>query len=184
MAQKKKDDADVLNSGENVDKIRDILFGGQMRDYDKRFNELDQRIAREQKKLKTELESRFTKFENYVKSALEKLTEKDKLERSERLNASKSLTDQINSVSKDLTASVDKLDESMSQECMEIREELLKESREFESGISDLHTILQNYVDTADKQLDAAKVSREELSAYLSEVALRLNKDFKLPLDE
>ena len=30
----------------NVDQIRDILFGGQMRDYERRFEEFGQRIGR------------------------------------------------------------------------------------------------------------------------------------------
>ena len=34
-------------SAGNVDKIRDILFGGQMRDYERRFQELEDRLLEE-----------------------------------------------------------------------------------------------------------------------------------------
>jgi hypothetical protein len=34
-----------IREGANVDKIRDILFGSQMRDYEKRFARLDLGIA-------------------------------------------------------------------------------------------------------------------------------------------
>lgn len=63
MTQKKNEDQ---NSGENVDKIRDILFGEEMRVYERRFTELDQRLIREQQKLKDELNSRITKFEGFM----------------------------------------------------------------------------------------------------------------------
>ena len=36
----------AANEG-NVDQIRDILFGGQMRDYERRFEELEERMKRE-----------------------------------------------------------------------------------------------------------------------------------------
>ena len=38
----------------NVEQIRDILFGGQMRDYERRFQELDARIAAELSRLRDE----------------------------------------------------------------------------------------------------------------------------------
>ena len=34
-------------SGGSVDKIRDILFGAQMRDYDRRFTRLEERLLKE-----------------------------------------------------------------------------------------------------------------------------------------
>ena len=35
-----------LREGQNVDKIRDILFGNQMRDYEKRFARLEERVTK------------------------------------------------------------------------------------------------------------------------------------------
>lgn len=55
MANKNNESAEVAAGGAdmamaaaaggNVDKIRDILFGGQMRDYDRRFARVEDRIT-------------------------------------------------------------------------------------------------------------------------------------------
>ena len=50
--------ANVAPEG-NVDQIRDILFGGQMRDYDRRFDELDERSKREAERARAEFIKRF-----------------------------------------------------------------------------------------------------------------------------
>ena len=43
---KKKPAQSIEASDDNVDKIRQILFGGQMRDYEDRFAELEARLAK------------------------------------------------------------------------------------------------------------------------------------------
>ena len=42
----------------NIDKVRDILFGGQMRDYERRFAKLEERLARDTAELKDEVKKR------------------------------------------------------------------------------------------------------------------------------
>ena len=42
-------------TGASVDKIRDILFGSQMRDYDKRFTRLEERLSQDAITLREEL---------------------------------------------------------------------------------------------------------------------------------
>ena len=39
-------DADGAAGG-NLDKVRDLLFGGQMRDYDRKFARLEERLVKE-----------------------------------------------------------------------------------------------------------------------------------------
>ena len=43
----------------NVDKIREILFGGQMRAYDRRFTRLEERLAKESADLREEAKNLF-----------------------------------------------------------------------------------------------------------------------------
>jgi len=42
------------NELDNVDKIRDILFGNQMRDFDRKFHQLEERISSELDSLRKE----------------------------------------------------------------------------------------------------------------------------------
>jgi hypothetical protein len=55
-----------IREGANVDKIRDILFGSQMRDYDKRFGRLEERLAKAADALREDLKKRFDSLESFV----------------------------------------------------------------------------------------------------------------------
>jgi methyl-accepting chemotaxis protein len=182
MAQDKKNEEQ--NGGENVDKIRDILFGEEMRVYERRFTELDQRLVREQQKLKDELNSRITKFEGFMKKEIEKLTEKDKQEKKDRVDAVKSLKDNLQEVIKELNKSIDEVDETLSKECTELRQELHDLSQETDTNINAMGTRLQDALDIESSELHKVKTGREELADLFTELALRLNKDFKLPADD
>ena len=182
MAQQKK--TEEQNGGENVDKIRDILFGEEMRVYERRFNELDQRLVREQQKLKDELSSRITKFEGFMKKEIEKLGEKDKQEKKDRIDAIKALKDNLQEVMKELNNSIDEVDETLSKECTELRQELHDLSQETDTNINAMGTRLQDALDIESSDLHKVKAGREELADLFTEIALRLNKDFKLPADD
>ena len=51
------------HEGTNVEKIRDILFGSQMRDYEKRFQRLEERLTKDAEALREELKKRFDGLE-------------------------------------------------------------------------------------------------------------------------
>lgn len=182
MAQDKKNEEQ--NGGENVDKIRDILFGEEMRVYERRFNELDQRLVREQQKLKDELCSRLTKFEGFMKKEIEKLTEKDKQEKKDRIEGIKGLKDNLQEVIKELNKSLDEVDETLSKECTELRQELHDLSQETDTNINAMGTRLQDALDIESSDIHKVKAGREELAELFTEIALRLNKDFKLPAND
>src|SRR4051812_14459636 len=68
---KQADGTPSLNEANNIDKIRDILFGVQMRDYEKRFSRLEERLLKESADLRDETRKRFDSLENFVKSEFE-----------------------------------------------------------------------------------------------------------------
>ena len=79
MAKKqsrKNPDLDPATEG-NVDKIREILFGGQMRDYEQRFADLEDRLTRSVEQASRNLEKRLDRLDTYAKRELEKLAKED-----------------------------------------------------------------------------------------------------------
>src|SRR5277367_2053474 len=88
-----QDDSDartpqLIQSGAgNVDKIRDILFGTQMRDYEARFARLEETVAKETADLRETSRRRFEQLETFIKKELEALEARIKMEREERTEA-------------------------------------------------------------------------------------------------
>ena len=63
--------ADALAGGASIDKVRDILFGVQMRDYDKRFARLEERLLKETSELKDDVKKRLAALEQFMKQEVE-----------------------------------------------------------------------------------------------------------------
>ena len=52
----------------NIDKIREILFGGHMRDYDRRFSRVEEQLVKESLELREDTRKRFEALEAFVKA--------------------------------------------------------------------------------------------------------------------
>ena len=66
MATKAKD-TKVLEEGGNVDKIREILFGGQMRQYERRFEEMEARIKSELDELRALINKQVSSLDEWAR---------------------------------------------------------------------------------------------------------------------
>lgn len=77
MSQMSRDD--VRERLGNIDQIRDIIFGAQLRDYDNRFSKLETDISRHQQETRSHLEQLKTSFSSELKSAVETIEKKLKL---------------------------------------------------------------------------------------------------------
>ena len=82
-----KDSALEAEGPGNVDKIRDILFGTQMRDYDGRFSRFEERLLKETSDLREDTKRRIATLEGFVKAETQALADQIKAEQGERLEA-------------------------------------------------------------------------------------------------
>ena len=91
-------------SGEkdSVDRIRDILFGAQVRQYDQRFNSVEDVIKKEIGILRNETRKTNETLENYTKKGLESLVAQLKNELKDRADAVGELSGKLDSVNKTL----------------------------------------------------------------------------------
>ena len=64
----------ALDPTQNVDRIRDIIFGSQMRDYDSRFQRLEERLAFEGAAMRSDLQKRLDALEAFMKGEVESMT--------------------------------------------------------------------------------------------------------------
>ena len=63
----------TLDESQNVDRIRNILFGSQMRDYDGRFQRLEERLVRDAAEVRSDLQKRLEALEAFMKGEVESL---------------------------------------------------------------------------------------------------------------
>ena len=77
------------DSAGNIDKVRDILFGGQMRDYERRFQRLEGRLTQEIGQLKDDVRQRLAALEQFMKQEAASLADRITTEHDERTDATK-----------------------------------------------------------------------------------------------
>jgi hypothetical protein len=167
--------------GANVDKIRDILFGSQMRDYEKRFIRLEERLAKDAASLREDTKKRLDTLEGFVHQEVESLGERLKNEKVERTDALKDLERETNEASKSLEKKHSHLDDEVAKGMAEVRARILEQSKALSSEIEAKHRELTAALDREVQTLQGDKTDRRALADLFTEVALRLKEEFVLP---
>lgn len=177
--QNQSDPSDEL--GGNVDQIRQILFGGQMRDYEKRFVEMEKRLLKSIEQLANNFEKRVDRLDAYSKREVGKLTDQLKAERKTRAEDGTELSNEIDNLGQQVESWFAEVEEQMESESRQLRASLKAQGDELLEEIQDTSKQVSSSLQGETQELAEAKLGREDLAALLSEVALRLKKDFKLP---
>src|SRR5580698_8000408 len=102
-------------TGASVDKIRDILFGSQIKNYEARFARLEENLVRETVELKETMRRRFESLEGFFKSESEALAARLRAEREERSSAFHSLEQELKGIHDALNRKIHELDASTAE---------------------------------------------------------------------
>lgn len=170
-----------IREGQNVDKIRDILFGSQMRDYEKRFTRLEERMVKASEALRDEVKKRFDTLEAYVGQELEALGQRLKSEKAERGEALKELTRETRDTSKAQDKRMSQLDEQLAEAQSELRARLLEQSKALTGAIQKSHTEMEAALESEAATLRLEKTDRAMLADLFTELSLRLKDELTLP---
>lgn len=172
------------DSQENVDKIRDILFGGQMRDYESRFRTMDKLISQETSRLSNDISARLDQLDTYIKNEFNILNEKLLSEGKERKNASEDLAGSMADMRKVLENRIADVDEVHGSAEQEIRGRLHEQATELLEAMRNNQVAIETSLRDESRRLGDEKVARSDLAGLFSEVALRLQREFDLPDDK
>lgn len=171
----------AIDEGGKVDRIRDILFGSQMRDYDSRFQRLDERLTREAAEARADTQKRLEALETFLKGALESLTNRLNTEQFARGHAVEKLAHDLAETAKSLELGTKNLGEHADRELHALRQQLLDQSKALGEEIREKHGQVKAELDREAEQIRGAMTGRESLAEMLSEVALRLKNEFRVP---
>lgn len=170
-----------IDEGQNVDRIRDILFGSQMRDYDGRFQRLEERLARESAEVRGDLQNRLAALETFMKGEVESMTNRVRGENAERNQALGQLAHDLGETARGLELKINHLDQQAAQDIRDLRQQLLEQSKALSSEIGEKHAQMKAGLEAEAQQIRSAMTGREALSEMLSELSLRLKNEFKVP---
>ncbi len=181
MTEKKADKtvaSSALEQGvESVGKIRDIIFGANMREYEARFNTLDEQLGKEAKRLRVEIDQRMDKLEDFVKAELSRLGEQLLAEKRERREEEKSIGNDMSTLEDRLSTAIGDVDAQLGHAAQEMRDSLDGQLKELMDGMRKFQDELSSDLHKQSGALRDTKVDKVGLADMLNELALRLTGD-------
>jgi hypothetical protein len=169
--------APSMSDAPGVDKIRELLFGNQMQDYDRRFAVMEERFLQKMRELEAESTRALQSIESSMKKQLESLASQIRQEQDLRAEADKELgrglREQIQGLEKHLTKVADQLanqdrdfTERLSHESQTLREESRRRTEDTRAALERMLAELMH-----------VKTDRSLLAGLFVEIARCLNQD-------
>ncbi len=154
---------------ENLDKVKEILFGAEKRDTEMRLKALEKMLRKELEELGEQVGKRLDSLEAYAKKEFKAATDELRAEQKTR-----------QSTDDDLTKKVANLDDQLNKSRRDLRDEILDLSKSVRAELATASTTLSKSLAKNTEELRDEKTSRGDLAALLVDMALRLSKDVEL----
>lgn len=167
---------DIAEVG-NMDKIRDILFGNQAKDYEKRFVAMENRLSQEAGALKEELLKRIDALEVYIKQEIKDINLRIKNESNERADSLKIIQNELKQGVEVLNKKLALEEETLAKKSTELRDQILDQSKQLSEEILSKYDHASKNLKQTAQDLDDAKVNRSDLSGFFLELAMRLSNE-------
>lgn len=183
-AKRSKTVMDPSATGASVDKIRDIIFGNQMRDYDKRFSRLEDRLMLEIGSLRDDTAKRLDAIERFAKKELESLGERLTDEKKNRSDVVKKSAQEINATIKGVSKEMSQLVNQQTKDVTHLREQILDQSKALMDEIHQKHKDASVNTDRGFEELRHDKLDRSILAELLMEMAVRMSDELSEKLSD
>jgi len=167
--------ADFHEQFANIDQVRNILFGDQMRDYEARLDQIEENLSALQSELHNRISSVQNTFSSDLRTAVESL---ERLIKSQGLQEARERTDimqKVEQVNRRLTIDVSELNESIQQDLGVLQDDLLSSRQKLYDEIKKLEGQISNELEKRTTNLADSKVARGDLADMLFELGLKLN---------
>lgn len=168
-------DPPVEAQPESLDKVRDILFGGQMRAVESRLQGLEERLRREQDTLRTDLGKRLGELDGFARHEFQALAERLAAERAKRTEELKSLGAELKEALRALEKRHAKLEDSTSMADAGLRDQLLLQAKAASAEVTKLSERITAELNRSHHELKSTKTDSATLAGLFTDLASRLS---------
>jgi ribosomal protein S18 len=170
--------------GASIDKVRDLLFGGQLRELDRRFSRLEERLVKETNQLRQDMQGRMDALEAYARKEQESLGDQLRAEHQDRVDAHDNLARELKETGKSLERRITGLDEQSSKGQRELRQQMLEQHQRLSDELRRRTDDLLATLTRESQALRSDKTDRSTLAALLNEMAMRLTDELRVSGNE
>ncbi len=159
----------------NVEKIRNILFGNQMRDYERQFEHLEARFLKGVAQLREETRRRLEALEGHITKELDDLGGRLKDEHQDREEADRKLGVELANASRILEQNLHEIEERVGETSRDLKQQILEQSRLLTDELGSRCDETTRVLDRTTGELRAGKVDRSALAGMLTSLAMQIS---------
>jgi len=160
-----------------VDKIRDLLFGNQMQDYDRRFSLLEERSLQRFREIESETARNLSSLESNAKKQMDSFAAELREEKDLRTDADK----EIERIEREHNDTVEKRLRSTSEQLIRLEREqadrLTQEVQSLRDELKRRNEEIQHTIEKMFAEMNSVKTDRNLLASLFVEVARCLSQD-------
>lgn len=158
---------------ESLDKVRDILFGAQSREFERRFALLEEDLLRKTAEARAEADQRLEALEAQLRQDVEQLTDRIQSEHQARTQTINAVTTELQKLTRQLDDKITELSQHSTEAQEDIRQQLVDEAKLLADQIEQQADNVQAALTHEVEQLDKNKLNRADISQMFSEMAKR-----------
>lgn len=158
---------------ESLDKVRDILFGAQSREFERRFALLEEDLLRKTAEARAEAHQRLEALEAQLRQDVERLTDRLQAEHEARAETINAVTAELHKLTQQLEDKITELDQHSTEAQEDIRQQLVDEAKLLSNQIEQQSDDLQAALNHEVEQLDHNKLNRSDIAQMFSEMSKR-----------
>ncbi|MBV6624991.1 MAG: hypothetical protein KI793_19030 [Rivularia sp. (in: Bacteria)] len=166
----------------NIDQIRDIIFGAQIREYETRFGKLESEISLLRQEMRSHVEQLKVNFAAELKAGFENLEKKLKLFNLNNEEEAADLRLCVDRLNRKFSKSVQSLDEELDSQTKSIREDVSQTKVQLEEEALALRDLVLEEIERRFSNLTQTKVSKDDMAETLFALGMRLKEKEFIPM--
>lgn len=166
----------------NIDQIRDIIFGAQLREYETRFGKIESDVSLLQQEMRSHVEQLKVSFSAELKAGFENLEKKLKLFNLNHEEETADLRQQVDRLNRKFSSCIQSLDEELDTQTKSIREDVIQTKVQLKEDVLALRDLVLEEIEQRFSHLRHSKVSKDDMAETLFTLGMRLKEKEFIPM--
>jgi hypothetical protein len=165
----------------NLDKVREILFGAQTREHERRLARLEESLQAQTAEIRETTRKRLDGLESFIRKELAAVETRLRAEREERTAADRECARETKSQGEEIARKLAEINDAMASIDRDLRGQIFQLSKDLTEAMHAGQAEAAAVLDRRFQELSHLKADRSAIAGLLSEVAMRLNDEFRIP---
>lgn len=158
----------------NIDQIRDIIFGAQLREYDSRIDKIESNLALLQQEMRDRIDQTKTSCLTELRTVVDALDKKIKSLTLNYQNENADIRQTVDLVNKKFSNTIESLDQTIDSQTNSLQINLSETREKIQEEIRSLRGQIFEELERRFSMMTDAKIAKDDLAEILFELGLRI----------